>query len=415
MRFSKLFVSCVFCVGHAASQSAGFPLESVTAEGSAIPQSVILDITGLKIHSLIDEAGIERACKNLQESGLFASIAYRYAPGPKGYAVTLSLADQDSLFDATIDVPGADENETWQWLAAKFHRFDRKSPQVDAAQKYLAGQIEQHLGSLMRGQHLIVRMETDLKTGKSILSFQPETLPRVQSVAFSGNQAVTSADLASALNQVVNNQEYTSRMFGLAVELNLRPVYEQRGLYRVRFTPSGPQWADAGVSLSVAITEGEPYRLGNVELIGEDLPGEKMLAAAKLPNGKLANWKQIQEGIWEMEKIVKRTGYYEVAAVPDRNYDDAAHILNLRVRVVKGPLYHFGVVIVTGLPPDLQEKARRMWQPKPGDPYDYAYPNEFLRAFSKAVDFRNFRKYQAIAQKGAGDHVMDTNLVFVAR
>jgi outer membrane protein assembly factor BamA len=415
MRFSKLFVSCVFCAGHAASQSAGFPLESVTAEGSAIPQSAILDITGLKIHSLIDEAGIETACKKLQESGLFASIAYRYAPGPKGYAVTLSLGDQASLFDATIDVPGADENETWQWLTAKFHCFDHKAPQVDAAQKYLAGQIEQHLGSVMRGQHLTVRMETDLKTNKSILSFQPETLPRVVSVAFTGNRDVTSADLAAVLNQVVNYQEYTARMFALAVELNLRPVYEQRGLYRVRFTPGGPQWTDAGVALNVAITEGEPYQLGGVILIGEDLPGDRMLSAAKLPNGKVANWKQIQDGIWEMEKVVRRTGFFEVRAVPERNYDDAGHILNLRIRIVKGPLYHFGEVNITGLAPDLQEKARRMWQPKPGDPYDYAYPNEFLRAFSKVVDFRNFRKYEANSQKGAGDHVMDTNLVFVVR
>ena len=324
----------VFCAGPAASQNAAFPLESVNIEGSSIPQSTILEIAGLRLASPIDKAGIEHACANLQESGLFASISYRYAPGPKkGYALTLLLTDQAPLSAAVIDVPGADDNEVWQWLISKFVRFDHQVPQADAAQKYLARQIEQHLAGRLRGQHLTVRLETDLTTHKLTLSFQLEMLPRIQSVAFTGNRAVTSDELSSALNRVVANQDYTARRFASAVELNLRPIYEQRGLYRVQFTRGSPLWTDAGVSLNVAITEGEPYQLGKVELIGDNLPVDAMFSAAKLPTDKLADWKQIQEGIWEMEKVVKRTGFFEAAAgSPDRAYDDAAHVLGLRIR-----------------------------------------------------------------------------------
>jgi outer membrane protein assembly factor BamA len=404
------------CAGPAISQSATFPLESVSIDGSAIPQPVVLEISGLRLASPIDKAGIEQACKKLQDSGLFTSISFRYAPGPKkGYALTLSLADQAPLASAAIDVPGADDQEAWQWLVAKFHRFDHQVPQADAAQKYLAGQLEQHLASRMRGQHLTVRIETDLNTRRLNLSFQPEVLPRIQSVSFTGNQAITSADLMSVLRPVVANEEYTDRKFASILEMNLRPVYEQRGLYRVRFAPGSPQWTGAGVSMSIAITEGEPFQLGKVELVGEDLPVDRMLAAAKLPNGKVANWKKIEDGIWEMAKVVKRTGFFETSASPDRFYDDAAHMLNLRVRIAKGPLYHFGEVRITGLSPALQERARSIWRPKPGDPYDYAYPQEFFEAFSSAVDSRSFPKYDAVTQKGAGDHVMDINLVFTAR
>ena len=140
-----------------------------------------------------------------------------------------------------------------------------------------------------------------------------------------------------------------------------------------------------------------------------------MLAAAKFPTGELANWKLIQEGIWAMEKVVKRTGFLDARASADRTYDDTAHMLALRVRIAKGPLYHFGEIRITGLSPDLQERARRIWQPKAGDPYDYGYTSEFFQAFSRVVDFRAFRKYDAKATKGAGDHVMDINLVFEGR
>lgn len=140
-----------------------------------------------------------------------------------------------------IDVPGVDENDAWRWLVAKFQRFDHQAPQEDSAQRFLARQIEQHLGASLRGQPLTVRLETDLKTRKVTVVFQPEVLPRIQSVSFTGNQAVSSAELGSVLNRIVTREEYTGRRFTTAVEMNLRPAYEQHGLYRVRFAPGGPQ------------------------------------------------------------------------------------------------------------------------------------------------------------------------------
>lgn len=416
MRLSKLLLVASLCAGQAVAQNVTLPLETVAVQGSVIPTDVILDIAGVHKGAPIDKAGIEEACKKLDESGLFSSIDYHYAPGPKkGYALTLILTDQAPLSAATIDVPGLNEDETWRWLFAKFHRFDRQAPQGGAAQKYLAAEIERHLGDRLKGQHVTSRMETDLNKGTLIISFQPDVLPKIQSVAFTGNEAVASSFLLSALNRATALAEYTDRRFASAMELNLRPVYEERGYYRVLFTSADPQWIDGGVSLAVAVTEGATYRLGRVELVGEDLPVESMLSAAKLPNGKLANWKQIQDGIWEMEKVVKRTGFFTAHLSADRTLDDAAHVLDLRIRAAKGPLYHFGELHITGLSPDLEGQARRLWKAKAGDPFDYAYANDFFKAFAQTVDFRSFRKYQALPQKAAGDHVMDVQLVFDPR
>ena len=416
MQWRILCLLSGLCAASGLSQNAAFPLESVAIEGSTIPEPEILQIAGLHIGSPIDKPGIEQACAKLQESGLFSTISYHYGPGPKkGYVLTLTLADQERLTVASIDVPGVETNETWKWLLARFRRFDHEVPQVEPAQKYLAGEIERHLGPALRGQHLTVRMETDLKTGKLTLSFQPEVLPKIQSIAFVGNQAIASDELGAVLNRAVANAEYTDRRFATAVELNLRPVYEEHGYYRVQFTPGNPRWTDSGVVLSVAINEGASYQLGKVEIAGDDLPVDAMMAAAKLPNGKPANWRTIQEGIWEMEKVIKRRGFFEATASPDRSYDDAAHVLNLRIRMNNGPLYHFGELTIAGLSPDLECRARRLWKHKPGDLYDYAYSAEFLQALSRSVNLRNFGKFQAVAKAGAGDHVVDTNLIFEPR
>jgi outer membrane protein assembly factor BamA len=307
-----------------------------------------------------------------------------------------------------------DEAEAWRWLAAKFHRFDRQVPQAEPAQQYLARQFEEYLGARLHGQSLIVRIETDLESGRMTLSFRPEHLPRTKAVTYTGNQALPSTALSAVLDPIAGNQDYTDRGFASALELNLRPLYEQLGLYRVHFTPS-VQWVEAGAIASVAITEGEPYRLGRVQLIGEELPVDAMLAAVKLPVGKPANWKLIQEGVWAMERVVKRTGYFSASAMPEREFDDGARTLNLRIRVARGPLYHFGELNITGLTPELAGMARRLWKPKPGDAYDFLYGNDFLQAFSRVTDLHNFSKHDVVVKKGATDHVMDITLAFEVR
>jgi hypothetical protein len=43
----------------------------------------------------------------------------------------------------------------------------------------------------------------------------------------------------------------------------------------------------------------------------------------------------------------------------------------------------------------LEAHARKMWKLQPGDPYDYEYPREFLRAFLQSVDPRQFKIVRA--------------------
>ena len=70
-------------------QPEGQSIESTTENFNSQGRYCI--VTGLRIASPIEKAAVENACKKLQESGLFASISYRYASGPKH-----GCADPDS-------------------------------------------------------------------------------------------------------------------------------------------------------------------------------------------------------------------------------------------------------------------------------------------------------------------------------
>jgi outer membrane protein assembly factor BamA len=397
------------------AQEVSFALESVSVEGTTIPKQSVMEIAGLRIGAPVNKAAIEKGCAKLQESGIFKSIDYRYAPGPKhGYLLTLTLADQSSLSEAAIDVPGVDENDVWTWLMSKYPAFNHKVPGGDAAQQFIAHLIEERAGAKLNGQPVVARLENEFTPRpRMIISFQPMTLARIASMSFTGNRELSAVELGKIMDKVAAGQGYTDRRFRQYTELNLRPAYEEHGMYRVKFPSITAKSLDPlSVAVAIGIEEGSKFNLGEVHTLGDDLPLEAMLSAAGFKKGQVANWTEIQRGIWEMEKPLKRTGYMDAAGRPERILHDDERILELNISFRKGPLYHFGQLRIAGLAGELEGKARKIWTLNSGDPYDYAYAGDFFRAFAKTVDFRQFKKYDVKAQRGAGDHVMDVTLVF---
>lgn len=407
-----LYVAALLC-WTAQAQNGSFPLESVILEGTGLSHDAVLEISGLRIGAAVDKTAIESGCAKLKDSGLFESISYRYAPGPKrGYVITLMLEDQKRLSDAVIDFPGVDEDKLWRWLASLYPPFNRKVPGNDAAQELFSRKLADHAKVELDGQRVVARMESDLMRRKTIVSFQPETLPRIAAMNFTGQRELKSEELVGLLQKITTDQGYTDRHFRDLVEMNLRRAYEEHGMYRVKFPKIDAQKTGAGaVVVTTAIEEGSKYTLGDVEFAGNNLPVEAMLKAAHFNRGQTANWTDIQRAIWEAEKPVKRTGYLDAAARPERIFRDDQHVLDLKIAFFLGPLYRFGQLQMKGLTPTLEAQARKLWKLQPKDTYDYACPGEFLRAFLQSVDARQFKKYDVRTQKLA-DNVMDVTLVF---
>jgi outer membrane protein assembly factor BamA len=412
----KRFLFALCLVVAAFAQDPVFPLESLNFQGSSLPQETVAELSGLKIGAAVNKAAIEASCQKLQETGIFESVAYRYSPGPKhGYAVTLTLADQAKMVDAAIDIPGVDEAGVWAWLITRFPRFQRRVPADGTAQQYLAGLMETHLAGQLGGAHVVSTSENDTVHNKFLISFQPDRLPRVISMNFTGNQEFTSADLNKILAPVAANAEYTERRFRQYVELNLGRAYESHGMYRVRFLNIKAEKIGAGsVSVTTGIEEGAKFTLGQVNLIGDGLPVKAMLAAAGFKQGQLANWEEIQNGIWATERPLKRTGYFQASARPERVLQDGPRILDVNITYNKGPLYHTGELRLQGLPPAAEQKARALWKPRPGDPYDFLYSTEFLQELTRAVDLRAY-KIASKTEPGPGDHTFDFVFVFESR
>jgi hypothetical protein len=76
-------------------------LESVILEGTGVSREAVLRIAELRLGAPIDKPAIDAACDRLTGTGLFQSVTYRYAQGPKrGYVLTLTIEDQKQLTEA---------------------------------------------------------------------------------------------------------------------------------------------------------------------------------------------------------------------------------------------------------------------------------------------------------------------------
>jgi outer membrane protein assembly factor BamA len=395
------------------AQEKSFPLEDVKISGSQVPTAVVLEIGGLKLGAGINKAGIEEACQKLGQSGIFEAVGYHYESGPQnGYVVTLELTDPRKLVDAAIDVPAVDENALWTWIASQFPKFQHRVPQSEEAQQYLAGMLEKKLGVSLHGQHLVTRMEQDFISGRPLLSFQPETLPHIDAMTFVGQSRLPAGELNKLMQNVVGDDGYTDRRFRTLVEQNLRMAYERHGMFKAQFPGIRAQVVNpSAVTVATTIVEGPQYKLANVEFSGENLPTDAMWAAAQFKKGEVANWTEIQQGIWRTELPVKRTGYTDAVSRWERVLDDANQTLLVKISFRKGPLYHFGQVTFVGLGPDLEAKARKVWKMESGDTYDLMYANDFLKAFSKVADLRSF-KFKEKSEPGPGDYVKNVTLTF---
>jgi hypothetical protein len=80
-----------------------------------------------------------------------------------------------------------------------------------------------------------------------------------------------------------------------------------------------------------------------------------------------------------------------------------------------GSFHTFGQLRITGLTPDLETKARKVWALAPGAVFDYDYPRDFFPVFFRTVDSQRFKKFNVTMQKGSGENVMDFLLTFEPR
>ena len=100
--------------------AAAFPIESIRVEGvKRLKPEQVIAASGLRAGQKADKPDFDAAQKRLAESGVLASVGYKYAPSPsgQGYVVTFDVVEVDQVFPIRFEDIGKPEAELRKVLA----------------------------------------------------------------------------------------------------------------------------------------------------------------------------------------------------------------------------------------------------------------------------------------------------------
>ena len=169
-----------------------------------------------------------------------------------------------------------------------------------------------------------------------------------------------------------------------------------------------------GVSVTVAVEEGPPYKLGAVRFTGAAARQAKELEdLVKWRKDETVNFDEIKAGLDRIVKRYKGTGYLHAAARADRTIDDKEHTVDLAVNVETGPEFKYGALEIRGLDVISEPAIRKMWGAKEGKPFDAGYPEAFLKDVHEQGIFDNLGETSSQTKVNEDAKTVDVTLIFL--
>lgn len=390
-----------------------FPIETLRVTGSKLyPEPAIVKILGVKVGDLLDEKALDLAQQNLSAHGAFSGIAYKYEPSSsgKGYAVTFEVTDTEQVLPMRFDERlKFDEKAVRQKLDTLDPLFRDKIPGTQAVIERYRAAVEQAGGLPVQA-----KVSADGPNELYILFYPKGAPPVIAGTFFKGNSAVATADLQNTLNGVAVGVEYREKGFRELLENSLRPLYEARGRIGVKFlaveTVADPNVK--GLRVTTTIEEGPSYSFGDVGVTGTGGFDRELAKAAGIRSGDVANMLSAQAAQEKIHLAMKRNGHMNVSSKVSRQVVEEKRIVNLLFTVAPGPKYTFGKLFLKGLDIHGEHEVRRLWNMKPGQPFNAEYPDYFLNRIREDGLFDNLETTRSEIKPDHQNLTADVTLIF---
>ena len=364
----------------AAATPSAWPIESIAVTGNhEYSREQILGVAGLKLGQTAVAKDFDAARARLEAAGVFEELSVKFgsAPGKKGYAVSIHVAEAGPLFPVRFEELGAPDDQIRKALSQADPFFGPRVAATKAALERYAKVIQDSLAGKVK---VVGKLVPDDSGQMAVVFRPPGALPGIARVTFTGNVVLPLSTLENAINAVAVGTPYREVRFRQLLETNIRPLYEARGRVRVLF-PEIHAEKDRdvnGMALTVKVEEGASYSLGEVAVDGSRLAPAELLKVANLKPGDMFNLEHIQAAVARIEKRVRRDGYMRVKTRIDRRMNDPAKTVGLAIHVNDGPRYLLAKLNIEGLDLISEPAIRQLWAIKDGQPFNADYPDYFL-------------------------------------
>jgi outer membrane protein insertion porin family len=372
------------------SNAAAWPIANLTVEGNRLySMEQIVRLTGLKAGQKAGKPEFEAARDRLLATGAFDSVGYRFAPAPggSGYNAAFQVVEIAQVFPFRFEGLPVDTQELTKYMREREPLFAERMPATETVLARWTKDIQDYLNAKGHPENIMGKLNAE-GVDKLFVIFRPSKLPSVAEVNFTGNQVITTKTLQAAIAPVAVGSLYTEHRFRELLDTSIRPQYEENGRIRVSFPKLTVEPAKNvdGLLVTVEVNEGPVYKLSSVNVSGAD---PKLAEQGKFKTDEPVNFTEVTNGVDRMKQSLRRKGYINAQATPERRIDENGKKVDVDIHVEPGPQFTFDRLTIEGLDIETEPHIRKLWTMKPGQPFDASYPEFFLAQIREEGLFEN--------------------------
>jgi outer membrane protein insertion porin family len=238
-----------------------------------------------------------------------------------------------------------------------------------------------------------------LAAAQTVVPPHPAPAPRqaIRDVSFEEAAALTpreQQDIALSLRRY--NPDWvtaqTSEQLANFIASKVLAVYQEKGYWRARVSAkvswvTGEDGQPQVDALIRPLEEGEQYWLKEIRWTGMTVfPENELVSMMPIRPWELISRDRVAEGLEVVRKLYAARGYFAYRALPEIEFDDAAHSVTLQIAVEEDQPFRFGNLSVSGLDKAASQAMQQGWVQM----REETYSQDRLRSFFEKY-FRNSR------------------------
>jgi len=347
-----------------------------------IPKESILARTYLQPGDVYDPAAVEQTFNSLWNTGYFDDVRIERVNSPKCIQLIVYVREKPTI--RSIDYTGLNSITVSDIL----ERDKKEKVGLSVESQYDPTRIK-HAEVVLREMlgehgHQFATIRTEVKTippAAVALTFHVKEGPTVKvgRIAFSGNRALSSRDLRSAMHFSkpigIPHSIFLENLFPRTFDASkldedadlVRQLYRERGYAQANTGEPQTNVRNAGginpftlhpskgkrVDILIPIEEGERYRLGHIIFHDNKAfpsPAYTPLLRAQFPikDGDWFNGKLFYKGTQNLQKLYGSRGYINFVPAPNPTFDDAHHLINFDIDCQEGKQFYISRIEFTG-------------------------------------------------------------------
>jgi outer membrane protein insertion porin family len=399
-----VMLSVAWLVPGSQAQAQQYQFNTVVIDGNErIGDSAILRRAGIGRGQAVSGGQLNDAYQNLQNSGLFESVALE----PQGNTLVITVVELPTLNRVSFEGNRRIKDEMLAELIGSTERrvFNPSQAEQDAAAIAEAYSNEGRLSA--RVQPRIIRRDQN-RVDLVFEIFEGDNV-EIERLSFVGNRVYSDRRLRRVLDtkqaglfrRLVKRDTYVEGRVEADKQM-LRDFYLSRGYVDMRTEAVNAELTEErdGVFVAYNITEGQQFRFGNVSVESE-VPG---LNAAvyrdllKIRPGVIYSPTLIENDIARIERQAIRDGvdFLRVEPVIDRNDRDLS--LNVTYKLSRGERIFVERIDIEGNTTTLDRVIRREFDSVEGDPFN---PREIRQAAERIRALQYFETAEVNARQGS--------------